>query len=83
MDVFETSARILSVALEGASRARIVALHPHLRQDEVGWLLKMLSENNLLEIDSSSTCWTTVNGVKFLEIWLNMGRMLEAKKSLV
>jgi hypothetical protein len=82
LDVFETSARILSVALEGTSRARITALHPHLKQDEVWWLLEILTDRNLLEIDSS-TCRSTVDGVKFLEIWLNMGRMLEAKKSLV
>jgi hypothetical protein len=83
LDVFETSARILSAALEGSSRARIIALHPHLRHNEIGWLLKTLGDRNLLEMDSSSTYWTTVNGVKFLEIRFNMEWMLQVQKSLV
>jgi hypothetical protein len=83
LDVVETSARILSAALEGASRARIMALHPDLRQDEIWWLLKTLGDRYLLERDSSSTYWTTVSGIKFLEIRFNMERMLQAQKSLV
>lgn len=83
MDVFETSARILSLATSGASHTRIMAVHQHLRQDEVRWLLKMLVEKNLLEIDSSEAYWTTVSGVKFLEIQFHMERMLQAQKSLV
>lgn len=83
MDVFETSAKILSVTTNGASYARIVALHPHMKQDEIRWLLKMLLDKNLLELDSSSIYWTTVNGVKFLEIQFHMERILQAQKSLV
>ena len=81
--MFETSARFLEGALEGASRARIMALQPHLRQDEIWWLLKTLEDRYLLERDSSSTYRTTVNGIKFLEIRFNMERMLQAQKSLV
>lgn len=83
MDVFETSAKVLSAATNGASYARIVALHQHLRQDEIMWLLKMLVDKNLLELDSSATYWTTVSGVKFLEIQFHMERILQAQKSLV
>ncbi len=84
MDLFETSAKILSVALEGASRARIAAFHQHLKHDELEWLLKMLIDRKLLEIDSSSSAyWTTVNGIKLLEVRFNMERMLQAQKSLV
>jgi len=83
LDAFETSAKILSAATNGASYARIVALHPHMKQDEIRWLLKMLLDKNLLELDSYSIYWTTVNGVKFLEIQFHMERLLQVQKSLV
>jgi len=83
LDVFEASARILSLAAGGASHAKIMAMHQHLRQDEARWLLKMLVDKNLLEIDSSAAYWTTVDGVKFLEIQFHMERILQAQKSLV
>jgi len=83
LDVFENSTRILSTALEGVSRAMIMTLHQHLRLDEIGWLLKTLVDRNLLELDSSSTYWTTVDGVKFLEVQFNMERILQGQKSLV
>ena len=41
MDVFEASARILSLAACGASHAEIMAMHQHLRQDDMRWLLNM------------------------------------------
>lgn len=83
MDVFETSAKILSVATDGASRTRIMALHQNLSQEEIRWLLKSLVDRNLLELDSSATYWTTVDGVKFLEIQFHMEQILQAQKSLV
>jgi hypothetical protein len=83
LDVFDTTARILSAATDGASHARIVALHPHVKQDEIRWLLKMLVDRNLLELDSSMAYWTTVDGVEFLEIQFHMERILRAQKSLV
>lgn len=86
MDLIEESAKILSAALEGASRARIAALQQHLKHNEIEWLLKMLVDRKLLEMDSTSSSayyWTTVNGVKLLEIRFNMERMLQAQKSLV
>jgi len=83
LDVFENSTRILSTALEGVSRAMIMTLHHHLRHDEIVWLLKTLVDRNLLELDSSSTYWTTVDGVKFLEVQFNMERILQGQKSLV
>ncbi len=61
----------------------IMTLHQHLRLDEIGWLLKTLVDRNLLELDSSSTYWTTVDGVKFLEVQFNMERILQGQKSLV
>ncbi|MGI0049063.1 MAG: hypothetical protein ACREAW_05940, partial [Nitrososphaera sp.] len=67
----------------GTSHARIMTLHQHLRQDEIRWLLKMLVDKNLLELDSSETYWATVSGVKFLEIQLHMDQMLQGQKSLV
>jgi hypothetical protein len=60
-----------------------MALHQHLSQDEIRWLLKSLVDKNLLELDSSATYWTTVDGVKLLELQLHMERMLQARKSLV
>jgi predicted transcriptional regulator len=83
LDVFETFAKILSVATNGASHTRIMTLHQQLSQDEIRWLLKSLVDKNLLELDSSATYWTTVNGVKFLEIQFHMERMLQVQKSLV
>jgi len=61
----------------------IMTLHQHLRLDEIRWLLKTLVDRNLLELDSSSTYWTTVDGVKFLEVQFNMERLLQGQKSLV
>jgi len=61
----------------------IMTLHQHLRLDEIRWLLKTLVDRNLLELDSSSTYWTTVDGVKFLEVQFNMERILQGQKSLV
>ena len=81
--MFENSTRILSTALKGVSRAMIMTLHQHLRLDEIRWLLKTLVDRNLLELDSSSTYWTTVDGVKFLEVQFNMERLLQGQKSLV
>ncbi len=81
--MFEEFGRILSVALEGASRTGIIALHQHLRQDEILRLLLMLVYRNLLEIDSSSVYWTTINGVKFLKIKFNMEQVPQPQKSLV
>jgi predicted transcriptional regulator len=83
LDVFEASARILSVARNGASHTRIVALNQDLSQDEIRWLLKILIDKNLLELDSSTTYWTTVNGIKFQEIQFHMERILQVQKSLV
>jgi predicted transcriptional regulator len=83
LDVFETSAKILSAATNGASHTRVVTMNQHLRQDEIRWLLKMLVEKNLLELDSSATYWTTVEGAKFLEIQFHMDQMLQGQKSLV
>lgn len=83
MDLLEASARILSLASCGASHAKIMATHQHLRQDEARWLLRMLVDNNMLEVDSSAAYWTTVNGVKFLEIQFHMERILQAQKSLI
>jgi hypothetical protein len=83
LDVIEASAKILSLAMEGASHTRIMALHRHLSQDEIRWLLKSLVEKDLLRLDSSAAYWTTVNGAKFLEIQFHMEKMLQAQKSLV
>lgn len=83
MDVFLASAKILSAAVEGASYARIVSVSRQLRHDEMKWLLELLVEKRLLELDSSTVYWTTVDGIKFLEIQSNMERILQAQKSLV
>jgi len=83
LELLEASARILSLASCGASHAKIMATHPHLRQDEVRWLLKMLVYKNMLEVDSNAAYWTTVNDVKFLEIQFHMERILQAQKSLI
>lgn len=83
MDVFLASAGILSAAASGTSRARIVAASSHLRHDEIEWLLKILVDKHLLDLDSSMTYWTTIDGIKFLEIQSNMERILQAQKSLV
>ena len=83
MDVFLASAKILSAAVEGASWARIVSVSGQLRHDEMKWLLEVLVEKRLLELDSSMAYWTTVDGIKFLEIQSNMERILQAQKSLV
>lgn len=82
MDVFETSARILSLALGGSSLASVMAIHQQLRQDEVRWLLKMFVDRNLLKIDSAAVYWTTLNGVQFLEIQFHMELILWAQKTL-
>jgi predicted transcriptional regulator len=82
LDVLEASVKILSLATNGASCARIMALQ-QLSQDEIRWLLKSLVDRNLLELDSSGIYWTTVDGVKLLEIRFQMERMLQAQKSLV
>ena len=83
MDVIEASAKVLALAANGASHTRIMAVLQHLKQDEIGWLLKILVGKNLLEIDSSSTYWTTVEGTKFLELQFHLERILQAQKSLV
>ena len=83
LDVFEASAKILALAANGASHTRIMALHQHISQEEIRWLLKSLVDRNLLELDSSATYWTTVDGIKCLEIQCHMERMLQAQKSLV
>jgi len=83
LDVIEASAKVLAIATNGASHTRIMAMLQHLKQDEIGWLLKMLVGKNLLEIDSSSTYWTTVEGTKFLELQFHLERILQAQKSLV
>jgi predicted transcriptional regulator len=83
LDVIEASAKVLALAANGASHTRIMAVHQHLKQDEIRWLLKMLVDKSLLEIDSSSTYWTTVEGTKFLEIQFHMDRILQTQKSLV
>ena len=82
MDIFETVARVLAMAVDGATHTRVATLNPHLAQDELRQLLQLLVGNNLLEHDSS-TYWTTVEGVKFLEIHLYMEQMLQGQKSLV
>jgi len=81
--VFEASAKVLSLAANGASTTKIAMLHQYLSQDEIRWLLKSLVDKKLLELDSYSTYWTTVEGAKFLEIQFNMERILQAQKSLV
>jgi hypothetical protein len=82
LDVFEASAKVLALAVNGASHTRMMAVHQHLKQDEIEWLLKMLISKNLLEIDSS-TYWTTVEGTKFLELQFHLEQILQAQKSLV
>jgi len=82
LDVFETYARILSLATSGASHTRIMALHQYVRQDVIRRILKMLIDNNLLEMDSFSIYWRTVNSVKFLEIQFQFKWILLAQKSL-
>jgi predicted transcriptional regulator len=83
LDVIEASAKVLALAANGASHTRIMAVHQHLQQDDIRWLLKMLVDKGLLEIDSSSNYWTTVEGTKFLEIQFHIERILQAQKSLV
>ena len=83
MDVIEASAKVLAIAANGASHTRMMTMLQHLKQDEIGWLLKMLVGKNLLEIDSSSTYWTTVEGTKFLELQFHLERILQAQKNLV
>jgi predicted transcriptional regulator len=83
LDVFLASAKILSAAVEGVSYTRIVSASGQLRHDEMKWLLEVLIEKRLLELDSSMAYWTTVDGIKFLEIQSNMERILQAQKSLV
>jgi hypothetical protein len=83
LDVIEASAKVLAIAANGASHTRIMAMLQHLKQDEIGWLLKMLVGKNLLEIGSSSTYWTTVEGTKFLELQFHLERILQVQKSLV
>jgi hypothetical protein len=61
-----------------------MAIRRHQSRDEIRWLLRSLVDRNLLEVDdASSTYWTTVDGIKFLEIQFNMERILKAQKSLV
>ena len=79
--MFETTARVLALALNGVHYSRIVAA-AHARQDEIKWLLEILVEKKLLEYDSS-LYWITVDGIKFLEIHLQMEHILQAKRSLV
>lgn len=83
MDIIEASTGILSLATNGASYTRIVAVNHHIMQDEITWLLKMLVNKSLLELDSSATYWTTVNGVKVLELQFNMEQILQVQKSLI
>ena len=83
LDTFATAARVLALAMGGASRTRIVSLQPQIRQGDIAWLLGYLVEKKLLEIDSSGAYWTTVEGVKFLEIQFQMERILKAVSPLV
>jgi hypothetical protein len=83
LDIFEVSAKILSLAAGGVSHARIMEACKDLKLDEAKWLLKTLVDRNLLELDSSANYWATVDGAKFLEIQFNMERVLQAQKSLV
>jgi predicted transcriptional regulator len=83
LDVFVESAKILSLAANGASHSRLVSASHLLKHDEIRWLLKMLVDKRLLEVDSQSNYWITVDGAKFLEIQFNMERILQAQKSLV
>jgi hypothetical protein len=82
VDVFETSAKVLSLALSGASQTKILSAGQNLRQDEVKWLLRTLVDRKLLE-NESGAYWTTIEGVKYLEIQFQMERILQAQKSLV
>jgi hypothetical protein len=83
MDVIEASAGVLALAANGASYTRIMAAHRHLKQNELRRLLKMLVEKSLLEIDSSSTFWSTIEGSKFLELRFHIERILKIQNSLV
>jgi hypothetical protein len=80
VDVFDTSARILPAMEEGASRRRIMALHPYLTQDEIWWLLKTMVERGLFEVDSCSAHRTTVKGAKFLDPVQQGADAADAKK---
>jgi hypothetical protein len=76
------SAKILSLAAGGVSHARIMEACKDLKLDEAKWLLKMLVDRKLLELDSANY-WATVDGAKFLEIQFNMERILQTQNSLV
>ena len=82
MDIFETAASVLALAVDGATHTRVAARNSHISQEEMKRLLQVLVGNNLLEHDSS-TYWTTVEGIKFLEIHLHLQKMLEVQKSLI
>jgi hypothetical protein len=69
--------------MNGASRTRIASLHPHVRRDDIAWLMGYMVEKKLIECDSSEVYWTTVDGVKFLEIQFHMERILKAANTLV
>jgi len=60
-----------------------MAMHHDMRQDEVRMLIKTLVDKHLIELDSNSIYWTTVEGTKFLELQFHIERILQAQKSLV
>ena len=51
--------------------------------EEIRWLLKVLEERRLVETGEFSTYWTTLDGIKFLDIQNNMEHMLRTQISLI
>jgi hypothetical protein len=82
-DIFEMAMRVLTLATNGITFTQLMALYDNIRKDRIRWLLDILLEKNLLEIDSSETYWTTLNGIKLREIRHNMEQILDIQKSLV
>jgi predicted transcriptional regulator len=82
-DIFEMAFRVLTLATNGITFTQIMVLHDNISKDRIRWLLDLLLENNLLEIDSSQTYWTTLNGIKLREIRHNIEQILGTEKSLV
>jgi hypothetical protein len=83
LNIVEASAKVLALAANGVSYTRIVGIHQRPEQDEIKWLLNMLVDKRLLEVDSSSRYWTTAEGTKVLEIQFHLERILQVQKSLV
>ncbi|GEM_PF-1551179 len=83
-DVFSAAAEILTLASNGISFSSMSGPAGRYNRQDVKLLVDTLVFKRLLQYDSrSSSYWTTVEGMKFLEIHNMLESFLKPQKNLV